>query len=947
MSDPALTEAGTLWGAHRGYEFQDFVGACLLAVAVAEASGELAIELPRKPDRVFDDLELRRDGRVVRWQVKHSDDPDRRIKTDDFTGELKFKRMVDAMDPATPSADEYRILATWALPQEDPLRNALVPATDVVWWLPDFGTTLHRLALKELWPEGCDPAAWLGLGADSDRERVALLCERLVVELGAPRMSRDVFAPADAERWLISYLAEHVGIGRFPNEHDEPDAAADRLTQLATRQRSRWGVLTPADACQRLQLHESFGRLDQLTPVDANVEVSRGALAEEILEHALRRARTAVTAPPGAGKTWVIDAIERLATGRDVAFARHYCFLHPDDSLLEERVKGDHMVANLVVGVLEAVPDLADEGPRYAGDLERLADLLDANERATEPREILLVIDGLDHVAHIRARAAQLRDTDVDLVERLASLELPQHAHLLVLSQPGDHLAPLLEDGRALELPAWSDAELHELIARLGLTPAALAGQPETIGEVVERILGLAHGSPLYCTYLVREALPVLRSDPEADAELLFEAVPPADADLRSYYDWLLERATESAPGAREIAILLAVADFALTETDISEALPLQVPVVPRALAALRPLLVEIGAAPAYRIHHESFQRYASERLEREGVPPAAALAPLACWLERRGLFSDARAFRHLLRVLLRSGRPQAVLDHVDCDFVARCVADGHPYHAVTANLEVVAAAAAELRDWPVLAACSEHAGAALSAYEDKLHSPRFFTEIYAAAHGAEALAARLLFEGRATWPRRLGLQLCLACDHAGGVPPWAESSRSRASCGTTWQGTRGRSTAPTAPGGEDVCVWRPTRPRSSGRSARASCAATMMSASCCATTGQSRAPLRSRSSYRSCGPAWCAVAPGSRRRAPTCAKATQTRRSPPRHAPSKKKRRRGGSTRRSTSARPPLRSQSGWPTPSFGRVSFRPSTTSRTRSTSPAGLSRFASRPR
>jgi hypothetical protein len=186
-------------------------------------------------------------------------------------------------------------------------------------------------------------------------------------------------------------------------------------------------------------------------------------------------------------------------------------------------------------------------------------------------------------------------------------------------------------------------------------------------------------------------------------------------------------------------------------------------------------LLVEIGAAPAYRIHHESFQRYASERLEHEGVPLTDALAPLADWLDRRGLFRDARAFRHLLRVLLRSGRPQAVLDRVGRDFVARCVADGHPYEAVADNLEVVAGAAAELRDWPALAACGEHAGAALSAYEDKLHSPDLFTENYAAAHGPDTLAAKLLFEGHPTWSRRLGLQLCLSCDRAGGVPPWAE----------------------------------------------------------------------------------------------------------------------------------------------------------------------------
>jgi hypothetical protein len=150
--------------------------------------------------------------------------------------------------------------------------------------LPGLGTTVHRLGLDAIWPHAGEPAEWLGLGDEPHRDRVALLCERLVVELAAPRMSRDVFAPGDADRWLISYLAERVGIGRFPNEHLEPDTAADRLTQLTTRQRSSPGVLTAADTRQHLQLHESFGRLDQLTPDPpirraARCEMCRGGVA--------------------------------------------------------------------------------------------------------------------------------------------------------------------------------------------------------------------------------------------------------------------------------------------------------------------------------------------------------------------------------------------------------------------------------------------------------------------------------------------------------------------------------------------------------------------------------------------------------------------------------------------------------------------------------------------
>jgi hypothetical protein len=173
--------------------------------------------------------------------------------------------------------------------------------------------------------------------------------------------------------------------------------------------------------------------------------------------------------------------------------------------------------------------------------------------------------------------------------------------------------------------------------------------------------------------------------------------------------------------------------------------------------------------------------------------------------------------------VLLRTGRPQAVLDHVGRDFVARRVADGHPYPAVSDSLEVVAAAAAELRHWPALAACGEHAGVAISAYEDKLQSPRLFTEIYAAAHGADALAARLLFEVRPTWPRRVGMQICLACDQAGRRAAMKEHlTLSRLSARTSLV-TRSRSAPPTAPAGSGACDWPATRPRSCGQSAIAS----------------------------------------------------------------------------------------------------------------------------
>jgi hypothetical protein len=58
------------------------------------------------------------------------------------------------------------------------------------------------------------------------------------------------------------------------------------------------------------------------------------------------------------------------------------------------------------------------------------------------------------------------------------------------------------------------------------------------------------------------------------------------------------------------------------------------------------------------RVYHESFQRYVRDRLLPDlGVDVEAVVAPAIQWLERRGFFSDKRAFRSLLGLL----RTQAV----------------------------------------------------------------------------------------------------------------------------------------------------------------------------------------------------------------------------------------------------------------------------------------------
>lgn len=766
----------TLAGAHLGYEYQDLVGACLLAVGVVDGLERFGAEAPTPADPVFDDFEVAASTRVARWQIKHSTDPGRRLTTKDLVGSrapLSLAAMARAA--AENQAVTRRILATWGAPNEKELAGLLVPAPDTPSAFSGWTTTRYRLSVEAVWPRDGNPAEWTGSDlANTSRAALVALADQLIIELNAPPMSKSLHEPAKPEQWLLNFLADQIGIGRFPNERMVVEDAAAQLIRLATRARSRPIWIGASAIQQALRLESGLGRLDQRSPVQSEIEVRRRRTAAGVLRTLRQRRVGVLTAGPGAGKSWGLDEVKALAERAGVAVAYHYCYLTPDDSLLEERIKGDRMIANLVAGLVDAIPELAQVGGRFAADLGRIERLLEANAESGSPREILLIVDGLDHVSRVRVRSSHVSDADADLVERLASLALPQHAHLLVASQPGSHLEPLIERGAQIQLEPWTEIDIDHLLHNLGLTETAhLASQRETIIDARAAVHDRAAGSPLYATYLVREIRQQLHVDPTTDLDAFFESLPNAAGDLGTYYQWLLDNAVEHVPGARDVAILLGLADFGLTADDLRSALPVQAPYVDRALAALTPLLSQRG--PAYKVHHESFQRFIVEGLSADGVPLADAVRPLVEWLRRLGFYEDARSFRFLPPTLQRSGQASDALRLVGPDFVAEALAHGYPDEAIGANLALAADAAAATGDWPAIAACAELARANDAAWSEKLYDIGRYASAYVDVYGPDAVVARLLFEGAPAWPRRAGLRLCRACDEAGGVPPWDE----------------------------------------------------------------------------------------------------------------------------------------------------------------------------
>lgn len=459
--------------------------------------------------------------------------------------------------------------------------------------------------------------------------------------------------------------------------------------------------------------------------------------------------------------------------------ARHYCYVEPGDELVERRVTTDVFFGNLRAELVDAAPDLllAAES-RYAAGLSELEATL--AQAAASGRSVVLIVDGLDHISRVRADSRALRDDDTDIVERLATLDVPSGVSLVIGSQPGPHLAPIRERWGAdlveREVLPWTPADVVALARRHGVA-RALTAAGIARGEDIDLLLGTlatrAGGNPLYARYLARGLVAGLGNGSIANAEDWLNGATDIAGDVALYYAHLYRSASVQ---GQAIADLLGVVDFAVTEAELKEILPgLVAEWVPVALSVLAPLLASVAGQGGLRVFHESFRRYMVSELANQGRSVAAALEPVIAWLTHRGFFRDAKSYRFLLPAFRRAGRDVEVLAQVSPAFVSESVAHGHPPEAIQRNLALAADVAARKRDWPALVRCVELQRAAYTCFDGAQNSWGGFWATYLDLFGADALAERLLFEGRPTLGYAEGLLACSLVDDAGGNAPWGE----------------------------------------------------------------------------------------------------------------------------------------------------------------------------
>ena len=776
---------------HYGYTYQDLLtGVALVDLMLGTATGITVDAKGFEGDR-FDDLTINYgSGRRVRVQIKHTEQ-DRELSRATFSADgrsLKLNYLFDALlsDLAAHPASMYRVVVRDGAPAADlatvlkPVDPALDPGD------PLFGVSTRRYKFD---PDALRATApWENLVRHLTDEQIHAACSSLTIDTNAPASTINLVEPGPAELVLLRRSTEELGAGRPPNTHRAPEDVALALIHAATAARTLSGDVRREDISPRIGLTTDFGAVTEGYPVERAVAVSRTGAAAAVQAHLqgviTAGGRAVLIGEPGAGKSWLCEQLTDAYRDAGWIVARHHCWLGASDIDRDERVLADVVIGSLLAQLEQLAPE-ATVGlrPRFAATRETLEAALHACHDAEPQRNILLIVDGLDHADRVLGRhSGASPDPSRVLVDRLANVDLPAGVAMLIASQPGAHLDNANpSSGEPIQMPrmSWEEVKLlarrHHLIASEGTVERTVAEEQDD-RSIVDALYDRSAGNALYATYLCRHAVRASPLDhdnapPPAPHELIhrLQRVPTGATDLDAYYDHLLDGLT----GDQVAAIgALAVCDFALNAAELGEMVPEVTLFLDSALAALAPVLNSQPGLGGLKVHHESFSRHILR--DKPEVWVATIRQKAAAWLEARGFLSDARAFRHLPELLAQLDEYDELRALIGPNFVGDAIRALQPPEALKRVVGAVARQSEQRLDWPTLTTCIE-LRKAIDVYETESLPDTLvhYGDVVVSILGADTLAGRLLYDGRATFPARWGLRLCRIVDQAGAPAPW------------------------------------------------------------------------------------------------------------------------------------------------------------------------------
>ncbi|MCI4621419.1 hypothetical protein AT960_11115 [Priestia megaterium] len=757
--------------AHRGYVYQDLVTACFFVQSIIHNYDSVAVDKKFFKGDSLDDLTLFKNNKSERRQFKYS--KDRILKLDDLKKEKGSINLIDIINSHLEfkydGEREYRLCLAWDEPIDDNLL-VLLEQTDSEPSLEVLNTKCYKIKADKLWPENHKPIWDEIVELDISRDAFVKLCNILIIELDWPKASLDLTNPGLLERYLVSILEDKIGVGKYPNEDRNAIDIAATLIRLANICRAESKAITPKEITKQLGLRTDFGKVAQKNIVDLKRYVNRDATFKEF-KACIKGRYTVLIGSPGSGKSWLLSMLYEELKEKYLV-ARHYCYLEPGDQEMQRRITSSALFGNLISDLINGEENLIfSKKSLFSVDENELNEILEEASHGHE--KIYLIIDGLDHISRVFNSVTDLSKDEIDIVEKISMLNLPENVHIILGSQPGKHLDSLstLEEVNYYEMPKWKNEDTGDLFEKYELKEK-IETLVDSTEEFYSKLNEKTEGNPLYITFLIKRLLIDIEKK-IIDIDRFLKDLPKIEGDIRNYYEYLILSTEDS--GAIFIGEVLALVDFGLTERELKEIFPPYARLVAKALDLLAPVLINVSVQGGVRVYHESFRRYITEKLEEDGIPLYQIITPVIDWLTKKDFFMDSKAYQFLLSMLRRAKLFNEIEKIVNKEFVINSIAHCHPKKAVEQNLIIASNVAQNLNDYVFQIRIVELKKSLYTAYEEKLGNIELYAETFASLHGYGLLAQRLIFDGQITFDVESGIILCNIIDNNAEVAPWAE----------------------------------------------------------------------------------------------------------------------------------------------------------------------------
>lgn len=740
---------------------------------LTERYKSISVDKKRFAGDIFDDIHVQLENSCSHYQIKSSRNDTLQFNISKFlnkSSDIRIDLLFDSYLSSSDNNDLYFLCATWLPPSNSEFLIEVKPIASVV----NTSSACFQLDAAVIWPENEEPV-WEPLAQRNyNRAEFVEFCKAFTIELALPISSESLKEPSAIEQALISLVKNKVGIGSYPNHEREPLDFSALAISLANLARTQNATHTPSSIESELSLRTDFGRISQNFPINFETFVDRGHFEKSLIERIRTHQHQIVMGKPGAGKSWSLTKLANILTSQGICVAKHYCYLEPGDEELEKRISTDSLFANLLYDLNSQIPTLREQlSSRYSSTLDSLHEAIQKGSEYTDT--IVLIIDGLDHISRILSESNQLSLTDTDVIGQLCSLSLPKNVVLIVGSQPGEHLDVISKAFEARikvnEVPDWTSAETEALLDAHGIEQFCKNSLDLSLPYITDVILKKSEGNPLYATFLARDLINTVnvRSQLELDDWIINK--PQLSGNVASYYNYLL---SDLDNGKMLIANVLGVIDFGITIDELKQAIPLLSGVIEDSIKHLSPILTEVTAQGGLRIYHESFRRFVVEN-NLNSAPLTSILEPIVQWLTALNFYESAKSYRFLLVLLRRQKQASRILELVSTDFISKSVEHGHPRIAIEKNIDIALAVASQAQSWSSLAKYSELKRSLHTCFEEKLHDQFDYWETFNQVFGADLTSDRLLFDGKPTLPKRLGVAVCSLINDTGKVAPWRE----------------------------------------------------------------------------------------------------------------------------------------------------------------------------